>query len=489
MHMRLVDIVHGINGLSLSGNLNIEISGIDFDSRKVKNGSLFVATSGTHADGHLYIPAALAKGAVAVLCSVLPENPDQNITWLRCADSTAALGQVAANFYGQPSGKMKVVGVTGTNGKTTTATLLYRLFTGLGHKCGLFSTVCNYIGDMRIVATHTTPDALQLQETMAEMVAAGCTYCFMEVSSHAIDQQRISGIAFDGAIFSNLTHDHLDYHKTFAEYRDAKKKFFDQLTSEAFALTNIDDKNGLVMLQNCSAKKFTYSARTMADFKVKVIESHFDGMLLNVNGKEFWNHFAGNFNAYNLLAVYASAILLGADEDEVLRVMSLLKPVDGRFEIFRSPVGYFAVVDYAHTPDALKNVLSTINDAKTAEQQVFCVVGAGGDRDKTKRPEMAAEAVQASDRVILTSDNPRSEEPEQIIADMMAGVSAGMRSKVLAITNRKEAIRTACMMAHKGDIILIAGKGHEDYQEIKGVKHHFDDREIVTEIFNASTLN
>jgi UDP-N-acetylmuramoyl-L-alanyl-D-glutamate--2,6-diaminopimelate ligase len=384
---------------------------------------------------------------------------------------------------------MKVVGVTGTNGKTTTATLLYRLFTELGETCGLFSTVCNYIGEFKVVSTHTTPDALEIQSTMAEMVDVGCTYCFMEVSSHAVDQNRIAGISFDGAVFSNLTHDHLDYHKTFIEYRNAKKRFFDQLSPDAFALTNADDKNGMVMLQNCKAHKYTYSARTMADFKVKVMESHFDGMLLNINGKEFWNHFAGNFNAYNLLAVYASAVLLGADSDEVLRIMSLLKPVDGRFEIFRSPIGYFAVVDYAHTPDALKNVLSTINETKTPEQNVFCVVGAGGDRDKTKRPEMAAEAFSASNRVILTSDNPRSEEPEQIIADMMAGIPMEMRPKVISITNRKEAIRTACMMAHKGDIILIAGKGHEDYQEIKGVKHHFDDREVVMEIFNASTLN
>ncbi len=487
--MKLVDILHGVSGLSISGDLNIEITGISFDSRKVKAGTLFVASAGTHADGHLYIPAALENGAVAVLCAVLPENPDPGVTWLCCPDPASALGIVASNFYGRPSQQMKVVGVTGTNGKTTTATLLYRLFTGLGYQCGLFSTVCNYITDRKIAATHTTPDALQLQEIMAEMVAAGCTHCFMEVSSHAIHQQRISGISFDGAIFSNLTHDHLDYHKTFAEYRDAKKKFFDQLSADAFALTNLDDKNGLVMFQNCKAEKYTYSARTMADFMVKVVESHFDGMLLNINGKEFWNHFAGNFNAYNLLAVYAAAVLLDADPDEVLRVMSMLKPVDGRFEIFRSPVGYFVVVDYAHTPDALKNVLSTINEARTGDQLVFCVVGAGGDRDKTKRPEMALEAVTASDRVILTSDNPRSEEPEQIIADMLAGVPAGMRSKVLAITNRMEAIRTACMMAHKGDIILVAGKGHEDYQEIKGVKHHFDDREAVQEIFNTSTLN
>jgi len=487
--IKLSEILSGMSGLSVIGDSNLGISGIAFDSRRVKKGTLFVATTGTHSDGHLYIPAALEMGAVAILCTTIPENYDPFVTWIVSRDSAADLGKVAANFYGQPSEKMKVVGVTGTNGKTTTATLLYRLFTKLGHTCGLFSTVCNYIGEERMAATHTTPDALQLQETMAAMVTAGCTHCFMEVSSHAVDQQRIAGVRFSGAVFSNLTHDHLDYHKTFLAYRNAKKKFFDELPQDAFALTNADDKNGMVMLQNCKAGKYTYSARTMADFKVKVIESHFDGMLLNINGKEFWNHFAGNFNAYNLLTVYASAVLLGAEPDEVLRVMSLLKPVDGRFEIFRSPIGYFAVVDYAHTPDALKNVLSTINETRTGDQLVYCVVGAGGDRDKTKRPEMAAEAFRSSDRLILTSDNPRSEDPEQIIADMMAGVPAEMRTKVLSITNRKEAIRTACMMAHQGDIILIAGKGHEDYQEIKGVKYHFDDREIVHEIFNASNLN
>lgn len=481
--------MEGIKGLTVAGDSSIEITGIAFDSRNVAQGNLFVALSGTHTDGHRYIPAALEKGASAVMCTLLPEEADPSVTWITTVATGSALGEAAANFYGQPSRKMKVVGVTGTNGKTTTATLLYRLLTGLGHTCGLFSTVCNYIGKTKVAATHTTPDALQIQQIMAEMVAAGCTHCFMEVSSHAVDQQRIAGITFDGAVFTNLTHDHLDYHKTFAAYRDAKKGFFDQLPAGAFALVNVDDKNGAVMVQNCAARKFSYSAWTVADFKVRVVESHFDGMLLNINGKEFWNHFAGNFNAYNLLAVYGSAVLLEEDPDEVLRVMSQLKPVDGRFEIFRSPVGYFAVVDYAHTPDALKNVLSTINEAKSGNQMVFCVVGAGGDRDKTKRPEMAAEAVSACDRLILTSDNPRSEEPEQIIADMMAGVPAGKRDKVLAISNRKEAIRTACMMAHQGDIILIAGKGHEDYQEIKGVKYHFDDREIVREIFNASNLN
>lgn len=487
--MKLGEILSGIEGLTVTGDLGINITGITFDSRNVGAGNLFVALSGTHTDGHQYIPVALEKGASAVLCSTVPPDRDTTVTWISSSFTGSDLGRAAANFFGQPSGKMKVVGVTGTNGKTTTATLLYRLFSSLGYTCGLFSTVCNYIGGRKLNATHTTPDSIQIQQIMAEMVAAGCTHCFMEVSSHAVDQQRIAGISFDGAVFTNLTHDHLDYHKTFASYRDAKKGFFDLLPAGAFALTNLDDKNGTVMLQNTRARKFTYSARVMADFKVKVIESHFDGMLMNINGKEFWNHFAGNFNAYNLLAVYGSAVLLDADPAEVLRVMSQLKPVDGRFEIFRSPIGYFAVVDYAHTPDALKNVLSTINEAKTGNQMVFCVVGAGGDRDKTKRPEMAAEAARASDRLILTSDNPRSEEPEQIISDMMAGVPAGMREKVLAISNRKEAIRTACMMAHKGDIILIAGKGHEDYQEIKGVKYHFDDREIVSEIFNASTIN
>jgi len=334
---KLFDILSGIAGLEVSGNLDADISGISFDSRKVQKGSLFVATTGTHTDGHHYIPLALEKGAVAVLCSVLPVVRNPSVTWILSPDTLADLGKVAANFYDHPSLKMKVVGVTGTNGKTTTATLLYRLFSEMGQTCGLFSTVCNYIGDRKSVATHTTPDALQIQSAMAEMAEAGCTHCFMEVSSHAIDQQRITGISFDGGIFSNLTHDHLDYHKTFIEYRNAKKRFFDQLPPGAFALTNADDKNGAVMLQNCKARKYTYSARTMADFRVKVIESHFDGMLLNINGKEFWNHFAGNFNAYNLLAVYGAAVLLGADSDEVLREMSLLKPVDGRFEIFRSP--------------------------------------------------------------------------------------------------------------------------------------------------------
>ncbi len=485
----LSEILSNIDGLEITGRLDLEIAGIAFDSRKVEKGFLFIALPGTHVDGHQYINPSIEKGAVAVLCSVLPETANPAITWILSGNPAETLGFIASNFYGNPSRQLKVVGVTGTNGKTTTATLLYRLFTELGYKSGLLSTVCNYIVDQPIHATHTTPDQVQIHDLMARMVGAGCLYCFMEVSSHSVDQYRIAGIDFDGGIFSNLTHDHLDYHKTFAVYRDAKKKFFDQLPEKAFALTNIDDKNGLFMLQNCKARKLTYSSRTLADFKVKVLESHFDGMLLNINGSETWVHFVGDFNAYNLLAVYGAAVSLGAEKNEVLRILSMLRPVDGRFETFRSPMGVFAVVDYAHTPDAVKNVLNSINGVKSGNEMIITVVGAGGDRDKTKRPEMAFEAVTGSDRVILTSDNPRSEEPEQIIADMLVGIPANLRSKVLSITNRKEAIRTACMMARPGDIILIAGKGHEDYQEIKGVKYHFDDREVVREIFSLTSNN
>lgn len=485
----LSELLSDIGDLIVIGDANCAIEEIAFDSRKVARGFLFAALPGTTVDGHRFISTAITNGAKAILCEQLPENLDETITWIKAANSSVALGQIASNFYGNPSSILKIVGITGTNGKTTTATLLYRLFKVLGHKAGLLSTVCNYVDDTKIHATHTTPDPLQIQELMAEMVATGCTYCFMEVSSHAIDQDRTAGINFDGGIFTNLTHDHLDYHKTFAEYRNAKKKFFDQLSPKAFAITNIDDKNGMFMLQNTSARKLTYAGKTMADFKVKVIESHFDGMLININGTEVWTHFVGNFNAYNLLAVYAGAVSLGADKDEVLRIISMLKPVDGRFETFISPVGIYAVVDYAHTPDAIKNVLSAINEVRTGNETLFTVVGAGGDRDKTKRPEMAFEAAIASDKVILTSDNPRSEDPEVIISEMLVGVPANKTSHVVAITNRKEAIRTACMMAKPGDIILIAGKGHEDYQEIKGVKHHFDDREIICEIFNVNNQN
>lgn len=485
----LSELTNEINDIVVIGDQNCRIEGLAFDSRKVIPGFLFAAISGTTVDGNEFIASAIANGAKAVLCEQLPENPDKQITWIKALNASFAFGQIASNFYGNPSSALKIVGITGTNGKTTTATLLYRLFKELGHKVGLLSTVCNYIDDVQVKATHTTPDPLQIQELMAEMVNAGCTYCFMEVSSHAIDQDRIAGISFDGGVFSNLTHDHLDYHKTFAEYRDAKKKFFDKLSSQAFAVTNIDDKNGLFMLQNTAARKLTYAAKTMADFKVKVIESHFDGTLINIDGKEVWTHFVGNFNASNLLAVYSTAISLGADKEEVLRIISLLKPVDGRFETFKSPTGIFAVVDYAHTPDAIKNVLAAINEVRTGNETIFTVIGAGGDRDKTKRPKMALEAALASDKVILTSDNPRSEEPEVIISEMVAGVPANKAANVLSITSRKEAIRTACMMARPGDIILIAGKGHEDYQEIKGVKHHFDDREVVREIFNVINQN
>jgi UDP-N-acetylmuramoyl-L-alanyl-D-glutamate--2,6-diaminopimelate ligase len=482
----LSDLLNGIGGLTIIGKTNLTIEGVAFDSRKAGHGFLFAALPGTIVDGHQFIQAATEIGAVAILCENLPEIPDTNITWIQCVNSSKVLGQIASRYYGNPSEKMKVTGVTGTNGKTTTATLLYRLFRELGHKAGLMSTVCNYIDNEQLPATHTTPDPLQIQELMSKMEAAGCEYCFMEVSSHSIDQDRISGIKFEGGVFTNLTHDHLDYHKTFLSYRDAKKKFFDELNKSAFALTNIDDKNGMVMLQNTSAEKLTYSGKALADFKVKVLESHFDGMLININGSEVWTHFVGNFNAYNLLAVYGTAVTLGADKDEVLRILSLLKPVDGRFETFRSPMGVFAVVDYAHTPDAIKNVLSSINEVRTGNETLFTIVGAGGDRDRTKRPEMAFEAASASDRVILTSDNPRSEDPEEIIAEMQKGIPANKHSKVISITNRKEAIRTACMMAKPGDIILIAGKGHENYQEIKGIKYPFDDREIIREIFNLS---
>lgn len=485
----LSEILNGVGDVSVIGNKDCAIAGIAFDSRKVLQGFLFAAIPGTAVDGHRFIPTAIENGATSVLCEQLPENPDAKITWILAVNSSVVLGQIASNFSGNPSSEMKIVGITGTNGKTTTATLLYRLFKELGHKVGLLSTVCNFIDDKIVKATHTTPDPLETQKLMAEMVAAGCTYCFMEVSSHAIAQDRIAGIDFDGGIFTNLTHDHLDYHKTFEEYRNAKKKFFDQLGPKAFVITNSDDKNGLFMLQNTAARKLTYAGKTMADFKVKVVESHFDGMLISIDGTEVWTHFVGNFNAYNLLAVYGAAISLGANKEEVLRIISMLKPVDGRFETFISPTGIYAVVDYAHTPDAVKNVLSAINEVRTGNETLFTIVGAGGDRDKTKRPEMAFEAAIASDKVILTSDNPRSEDPEVIISEMLRGVPANKTAVVLAITNRKEAIRTACMMAKPGDIILIAGKGHETYQEIKGVKHHFDDREVIREIFNVTNPN
>lgn len=481
----LNDILKGIDFETITGNLSTEIREIHFDSRKIKPGDVFIAASGTHVDGHDFIPNALEKGATVIISERKNIEADK-ATHIVLENTSKAIGILASNYYKNPSKNLKVIGVTGTNGKTTIATLLYNLFTKLGHKTGLISTIKYYVAEKEFPATHTTPDALQIQSLMGKMVEAECEYCFMEVSSHAIDQDRIAGIDFNGGIFTNLTHDHLDYHKTFAEYLKAKKKFFDQLPSSAFALTNTDEKNGKVMTQNTKANKKSYALKSLADYKCKVLEKHLDGMLLNFDGIDVWTHFTGIFNAYNLMAVYASAILLGEKTENILPVISELRPVAGRFEIIRSSDGKYAIVDYAHTPDALKNVLTGIGEIRTGNEQVITVVGAGGDRDKTKRPVMAQEAVLHSDKVILTSDNPRTEKPEQIIADMEVGIDSHQRSKVLSIADRKEAIRTACMLAKPGDIILIAGKGHEDYQEINGVKHHFDDKEVIREIFNLS---
>lgn len=463
----------------------IDIRAVHFDSRKIGQGDLFVAQRGVSADGHAFIGKSVAAGAVAVVCEELPVEKVPGVSYIVTADSSRALGIIAGNFYGNPSRRMKLVGVTGTNGKTTTATLLYELVRFAGKKAGLLSTVCNYIGDCRLDSTHTTPDALAINALMRRMADEGCEYCFMEVSSHSIHQQRIAGLDFDGAIFSNITHDHLDYHKTFKAYIEAKKAFFDGLGAHAFALTNADDKNGMVMLQNTAARRYTYSCRVLADFNCRVVEKHLDGTLLKLDGSEVWTKFTGDFNAYNILAVYASACLLGFPKESILKYVSMLIPVSGRFETMLSPEGVMVVVDYAHTPDALENVLSTIRGLKGKNNIVVTVVGAGGDRDKTKRPEMADAACRYSDRVILTSDNPRSEEPEDIIRDMQAGVKEEFQAGVLSVTDRREAIRAAISLASKGDIVLVAGKGHENYQEIKGVKHHFDDKEVVREVFES----
>jgi UDP-N-acetylmuramoyl-L-alanyl-D-glutamate--2,6-diaminopimelate ligase len=470
-------------GVEASSNPDILL--IQSDSRKVEEGTLFVAVRGTAVDGHSYIESAIEKGAAAVVCEEIPEGLQGKAPFVVVEDSALALGKLLSAWYDNPSGKLVLVGVTGTNGKTTIATLLYTMFRRLGHKAGLLSTVCNYIDDEAVPATHTTPDPIELHSLLARMVDAGCEYAFMEVSSHAIDQRRISGLSFNGGIFTNLTRDHLDYHKTVENYLRAKKKFFDDLPADAFALTNPDDKNGLVMLQNTKARKLTYSLRTMADFKGKILESHFEGTELIINGREVSVHFVGRFNAYNLLAVYGAAVALGKDREDALIVLSTLQSVAGRFQTFRSPDGYTAIVDYAHTPDALINVLNSINEVLDGRGQIITVVGCGGNRDKGKRPIMAKEAVRLSNRVILTSDNPRFEEPEAILDDMMAGLTPDERRQVVRIADRKEAIRTACILAHSGDVILIAGKGHEDYQDVKGVKTHFDDREIVTEFFRT----
>lgn len=476
--MKLIDLLKTISNAQIIGNTDLEISGIQIDSRKIESGNLFMAMRGTATDGHAYIPAAVEKGAVAILCEEVPQHaPDA--TYIVVPDSEEATGRIATLYYGDPTSQIELVGVTGTNGKTTIATLLYQLFRRFGYKVGLISTVCNYVDDKPIPTSHTTPDPITLNQLLGEMANNGCKYVFMEVSSHAVAQRRISGLKFAGGIFTNLTRDHLDYHKTVENYLKAKKRFFDDLPKSAFSLTNLDDKNGLVMTQNTHSSVHTYSLRSLADFKGKVLESHFEGMLLDFNNHELAVPFIGRFNASNLLAVFGAAVLLGKKEEDVLIALSTLHPVAGRFEAIRSKEGYTAIVDYAHTPDALVNVLNAIHDVLEGRGKVITVVGAGGNRDKGKRPIMAKEAVNQSDRVIITSDNPRFEEPQDIINDMMAGLDKEDLKKVLCIADRREAIRTACMLAQQGDVILVAGKGHENYQEIKGVKHHFDDKEEI----------
>lgn len=480
---QLSQLLKSIDVVEIVGDINREISEIVSDSRIASKDMLFVAVRGVNVDGHQYIPQLLGKGLAAIVCEELPQSIDSNVTYIRVNNSAIALGKLASQWWDNPSQKLKLVGVTGTNGKTTTATLIYEMARFLGHKTGLLSTVCNYIDNEAVPATHTTPDPLSLNALLARMVDAGCEYAVMEVSSHAAHQHRIAGLRFVGGIFSNLTRDHLDYHKTVDAYLEAKKMFFDALPEDAFALTNIDDKVGEVMLQNTKATKKRYSLRSQADFMGRVIESRLDGTLMTFNSKEVEVLFTGRFNAYNLTAVYATSILLGWDSDDVLVAMSRLVPVAGRFQAFHSPKGYTAIVDYAHTPDAVVNVLNAIRDVIGNNGNIITVVGAGGNRDKGKRPIMAKEAAARSERVILTSDNPRDEEPADILHDMEVGLNDEGKAKTLSISDRREAIRTAASLAQKGDVILIAGKGHEDYQEIKGVKYHFDDREVVAEIF------
>ncbi|MDB5140194.1 MAG: UDP-N-acetylmuramoyl-L-alanyl-D-glutamate--LD-lysine ligase [Mucilaginibacter sp.] len=479
----LSDIIDGLAFTELQGSADIEISAVVFDSRKVIPGSLFVAVKGTLVDGHDYILQAVQDGAVAVICEELPARVTGEVDFLMVANSSIALGIVAANFYDNPSAKLKLVGITGTNGKTTIATLLYKLFRDLGYKCGLLSTVENQVNGTVIEATHTTPDPVVLNRLLSEMVEQGCDYCFMEVSSHAIAQHRIQGLNFTGGIFSNLTHDHLDYHKTFAEYLKAKKTFFDELPANAFALTNIDDKNGSVMLQNTKAHKKTYGLKSMADYKARMIENQFEGLLLLIDNEEVWFKMVGTFNAYNLLAVYAAAMLLEQDKTKILTSLSKLTGARGRFDYIIAPNKVIGIVDYAHSPDAVQNILSTIHDIRKGNEKVITVIGCGGDRDKTKRPIMAKTACEWSDRVILTSDNPRSEDPAQIIKDMEEGIDPAFKRFTLSIADRHEAIKTACMLAKPGDIVLIAGKGHEKYQEVKGTRTHFDDMEELSEQF------
>ena len=481
--MILSELIKNVKTSSVYGDVNTDITGVDIDSRKVSSHHLFIAMKGTQVDGHRFIGKAIEQGASAVLCEEVPEELVQGVTYIQVECTERCVGTVATTFYGDPSRHTRLVGVTGTNGKTTIATLLYNMFRKMGHRCGLLSTVCNYIDGEAVPATHTTPDPIQLNQLLARMVEAGCEYVFMECSSHAIHQHRIGGLLFAGGIFTNLTRDHLDYHKTFENYRDAKKAFFDDLSKGAFAITNADDKNGLFMVQNTKAKVKTYSTRSMADFRARILECHFEGMYLEIDGKEIGVQFIGKFNVSNLLAVYGAAIMLGKKADDVLLVMSTLHSVSGRLQPVRSPEGYTAIVDYAHTPDALENVLKAIHEVLNGKGKVITVCGAGGNRDKGKRPLMAQEAVKQSDRVIITSDNPRFEDPQDIINDMLAGLTPQQKRKVVSIADRREAIRTACLMATKGDVVLVAGKGHEDYQEIQGVKHHFDDREELEKIF------
>ena len=481
--MKLEELIQDITISDSIGDTLKEVTGIQIDSRLVESGNMFVAVKGTQTDGHAYINKAIEKGATSIVCESFPENISDYVTYIKVDDTESLVGKLATIYHGDPTSKLKLIGVTGTNGKTTIATLLYNMFHKFGYKVGLISTVCNYIDGEAMPTEHTTPDPITLNKLLGRMADEGCKYAFMEVSSHSVAQKRIGGLKFTGGIFTNLTRDHLDYHKTVDNYLKAKKAFFDGLSKNAFALTNLDDKNGLVMTQNTKAKIQTYSLRSLSDFKGKVLEDGFEGMLLDINNIEVFVQFIGRFNAYNLLAVYGAACLLGKKPEDVLLALSTLLPVSGRFDSLRSSKGQTAIIDYAHTPDALVNVLETIHEVLNGKGKVITIVGAGGNRDKGKRPIMAQEAVKRSDKVIITSDNPRFEEPQDIINDMLAGLSKEDLKKVISIVDRKEAIKTACMLAQVNDVVLVAGKGHENYQEIKGVKYHFDDKEIIKDIF------
>lgn len=480
----LLDILFKVPVIKITGNEAISIQNIHFDSRKIEKNDLFIAQKGELSNGHNYIVACVEKGASVIVCEELPQEINSEVTYVHVENSNLALGLIASNFYHNPSEKLKLVGITGTNGKTTCATLLHQLFIKLGYHTGLLSTIENKINEQVIPATHTTPNPIELNKLLALMVKQNCTHCFMEVSSHAIVQERIAGLQFDGAVFTNISHDHLDYHKTFDEYINAKKKFFDNLSENAFALVNSDDKRGLVMLQNCTAKHFTFSLNKMSDFKTRILTNSFEGLELSIDNVPTWFKLIGEFNAYNLLSIYATAILLEEEKEEVLTQMSVLETAKGRFDYFISEHKITAIVDYAHTPDALENVLNTINTIRTGNEKLITVVGCGGNRDREKRPKMSHIAAKLSDRTILTSDNPRDENPETIIEEMKKGLTPIEVRKSLSITNREEGIRTACMIAEPNDIILVAGKGHENYQEIKGVKHHFNDKELLEEFLN-----